>query len=99
MVFKWSRGGEVLLRSGVNKVLLLAGFYPDSQNLRSDGAARLCRFACRRKIRSIIESSKYFWTFLLLGLNLVRFPFGRLRKKQYLCTRFCPNEEGIIGII
>ena len=56
-LLKWSSVGDVLLRSGVNKVLLLAGFYPDSQNLRSDGA----------KIRSIFESSKYFGTFFVFS--------------------------------
>ena len=39
----------------IDKALPHAGFYPDSQNLRSDAA----------KIRSIFESSKYFGTFFV----------------------------------
>ena len=39
----------------IDKALPHAGFYPDSQNRCSDGA----------KIRSIIESSKYFGTFFI----------------------------------
>ena len=39
----------------IDKALPHAGFYPDSQNLRSDGA----------KIRSNPESSKYFGTFFI----------------------------------
>jgi len=39
----------------IDKALPHAGFYPDSQNLRSDGA----------KIRSIIESPKIFGTFFV----------------------------------
>ena len=49
MVLKWSRGGDVLLRGGVNNVLPLAGFCPNSQNFHSDGA----------KIQTISESSKF----------------------------------------
>ena len=41
----------------IDKALPHAGFYPDSQNLRSDGA----------KIRSIFESSKYFGTFFVFS--------------------------------
>jgi hypothetical protein len=37
-LLKWSSVGDVLLRSGVNKVLPLAGFCPDSQNSHSDDA-------------------------------------------------------------
>ena len=47
-LLKWSSVGDVLLRSGVNKVLPLAGFCPDSQNRCSDGA----------KIEIYSESSK-----------------------------------------
>ena len=46
----------------IDKALPHAGFYPDSQNLRSDGA----------KIRSIIESPKYFGTFFIARVKISR---------------------------
>ena len=58
MAFK---NGVVIVMScskgGVNKVLPLAGFCPDSQNIYSDAA----------KIRSISISSKYFGTFFIFS--------------------------------
>ena len=43
--------------------------YPDSQNLRSDGA----------KIRSIIESPKIFGTFFVASPVFSAFSFGHLK--------------------
>ena len=60
-LLKWSSVGDVLLRSGVNKVLLLAGFCPDSQNRCSDGA----------KIGIYSESSKFLSNFFILRLGFL----------------------------
>ena len=69
----------------IDKALPHAGFYPDSQNRCSDGA----------KIRSIIESSKYFMTFFVARRFLTRFFLkdikfiGVLQVLQHLPSYIC----------
>ena len=72
-LLKWSSVGDVLLRSGVNKVLPLAGFCPDSQNRCSDGA----------KIEIYSESSKYFGNFLSNISETIINPSPTLAQTRY----------------
>lgn len=73
MAFK---NGVVIVMScskgGVNKVLPLAGFCPDSQNIYSDGA----------KIRSFSITSKFFCNYFMF----LSFSACKSKNYLYLCS-------------
>ena len=67
MVLKWSSVGDVLLRSGVNLGLPLAGFYPYSQNRCSD-AVKIVSFSITSKLFENKIFLTQFVNFLVGGI-------------------------------